>query len=84
MTPRVGRREWDSNLEAVVRGLYYDFNLRKLNLDLHPKCVMGKTKEQTCKDRKIIKYSNCDIFIVIVTHSALESRSRKRSFAGYE
>ena len=23
MTPRVRRREWDSNLEAVVRGLYY-------------------------------------------------------------
>ena len=22
MTPRVGRREWDSNLEAVVRGLF--------------------------------------------------------------
>ena len=22
MTPRVGRREWDSNLEAIVRGLY--------------------------------------------------------------
>jgi hypothetical protein len=22
MTPRVARREWDSNLEAVVRGLY--------------------------------------------------------------
>ena len=22
MTPRVGRREWDSNLEALVRGLY--------------------------------------------------------------
>ena len=23
MTPRVGRREWDSNLEAVFRGLYH-------------------------------------------------------------
>jgi hypothetical protein len=22
MTPRVDRREWDSNLEAIVRGLY--------------------------------------------------------------
>ena len=24
MTPRVGRREWDSNLEAVIRGLYWN------------------------------------------------------------
>jgi low temperature requirement protein LtrA len=23
ITPRVGRREWDSNIEAVIRGLYY-------------------------------------------------------------
>ena len=33
--------------------ILFDFNLRKLNLDLHSKCVMEKTKEQTCKERKI-------------------------------
>jgi len=33
--------------------ILFDFNLRKLNLDLHSKCVMEKTKEQTSKERKL-------------------------------